>query len=370
MKLRQKPQSGIWLVDFEHPETGKRQRVSTGTKDRPEALRKARLIVQGLAEEDTPKAAAEAQPKAKRRDAMTMRELFDLCLKDAGVWRHSRSMATLHSNLKVMEPLIGDDFVDEMDKARLKEIVRHLEERGYKPATIKRKMDMVGRALTHAVDEGIISTRPKGVTIKVENLKSRVVSYEEEAAIFRALEARIEKEPQRQWARFKHLLAWLLDTGCRLGESLHLREAWIDRVQGDRLVVRIPAEVTKTNKDRSVPLSRRIEDSLPVLRLTAVKGRLFPMVNGTAWYMFATIKEDVAKEGLVNIDDVTLHTMRHTCITRLVKGRMPLIRVSKWAGHADVKITQQRYAHLDEGDLMEGLDILDAPPPPNLRLVG
>ena len=71
------------------------------------------------------------------------------------------------------------------------------------------------------------------------------------------------------------------------------------------------------------------------------------------------IRQDVKEAGL-NIDDVTLHTLRHTCLTRLAQGGMGLLQLQQWAGHSDPKITADRYVHLRPNDLVGGLDILES----------
>jgi len=47
----------------------------------------------------------------------------------------------------------------------------------------------------------------------------------------------------------------------------------------------------------------------------------------------------------VKLDDVTLHTLRHTCASRLIQGGVDIYLVSKWLGHSSLEITK-RYAHL------------------------
>lgn len=84
----------------------------------------------------------------------------------------------------------------------------------------------------------------------------------------------------------------------------------------------------------------------------------FPMTQGTAWYLFDQAKADVLAKHGVDLSDVTLHTLRHTCLTRLAKGGLDLIRLQKWAGHSDPKITTERYAHIMPSNLMEGLLML------------
>lgn len=55
---------------------------------------------------------------------------------------------------------------------------------------------------------------------------------------------------------------------------------------------------------------------------------------------------------------VSLHTLRHTFISRLVQAGRPLPEVAALAGHRDIKMTM-RYAHLAPSHLRAGIDALE-----------
>ncbi|MFN3573604.1 MAG: tyrosine-type recombinase/integrase [Phenylobacterium sp.] len=361
MNLRQKP-NGIWMVDYED-ETGARRRVSTGLRDKAEAKKRAREIVMGI-DVPPPPGAAPPKPGTSAAKGVTMREVFDLCCTHDGPWtpRAARSQATIKSTIKVLEPLIGAVPVREVSYARLCELQQELLGRGYAPGTVQRKMHMVGKALSWAVVKGLLHARPNmPKTLKVDSRK-RVLLPHEEALIFDLIETRVAAEPQRPWTRFRHLIRYLLDTGCRLGEALATETTWIGQVQGGPAVT-IPAHVTKTRKARTVPLTQRVVETLPFLRITSQGGKLFPMKKQTVWYMWDTIREDARLAHKVDLSDVVLHSLRHTCLTRLLQGGLPLERVSDWAGHADVKITAGIYGHLEVADLHVGTSILEGTAP-------
>ena len=56
---------------------------------------------------------------------------------------------------------------------------------------------------------------------------------------------------------------------------------------------------------------------------------------------------------------VSLHTLRHTFISRLVQAGRPLPEVAALAGHRDIKMTL-RYAHLAPSHLRAGIQALDS----------
>lgn len=361
MKLLKKP-SGIWWVDFKD-EDGRRRRVSTGCKDKADATRRAREIVLGIdrpvAPSDTP-----PEPGTVKAQGLTMAELFDLCCKGKGPWTTSkvRSQATVKSNIKILSTYLGREEVKSITKQRLELLVDQLTEAGYAPGTIKRKLDSVSAALSFALETNLIASRPKMPRMTFNNIQERILEDDEEELVFQAIDARIASEPQRPWTRFRHLIRFLLDTGCRLGEPLQATANWfVFHGEGDP-VIEIPAWATKTQKARAVPLTPAIVETLPYLRITSEPGtgRIFPFRPATAWYMWNTIRADVRALG-GDIDEVNIHTLRHTCITRLLRGGMALHLVSKWAGHANIQITIERYGKVGTVDLKEGAAILAAP---------
>jgi integrase len=212
-------------------------------------------------------------------------------------------------------------------------------------------MDMVGKSLTMATRWEIMVARPAMPTLKVENKRERVMTDDEEAAIFQACAKRAEAEPARPWVRFGHLVRFLLDVGCRLGEALNVKLGDVEEIDG-QWVVHFRRYETKNGKPRSIPLTDAVVASLPYLRMTAARGMLFPITAGTAWYMWDNLRDDVG-----DMEDVVLHTLRHTCITRLA-ARLPIQIVSLWAGHSDIKVTAG-YTHLNTSNLVQAMQVLN-----------
>lgn len=365
-KLKPKP-NGIYYVEF-HDETGRR-RISTGTRDKAVARKKMRDIVLGVSP------ATSLMPKApKGAGHVTMRDLFDRAMKTVWAPSEAKSQATIISTVNILDPYIGDVPIQDMTYTRLEELVDKLKaDKGYAPATIKRKLDMVSKALRMATkwtdDKGrpLLEAKPPMPTIRIANQKDRIVSRVEEVAIFNAIEARRQKEPGRQWFRMAALVRFLLDTGARLGEALGLTTDDVEERINGVTYVTFARYKTKNDKPRTIPLTPAAVAALDAMRPHLGKNKdgdwlFFPMKNGTAWYMFDQIRKDLKKEGF-NLDDVVLHTFRHTALTRLAQGGMDLLRLQQWAGHSDPKITAERYTHLQPSDLDAGLDILGASNP-------
>lgn len=371
MRYSQKP-NGIWIVDYED-DSGKRRRISTGIKSPAqrtppaEAKAVAREIVLGVR-----KSQASALPRqARQRDGhLSMSELFDRCQRT--VWHpdNVRSQRTIVSNVKILNDFIGDVAVADMNYTRLDQLVSDMKARGYKPATVKRKLAMVNKALKMATmwtdektGDPLLAAKPTMPKVVVNNLKDRIIEPAEEEALWVALEKRRQLEPHRQWFAFRVLLGLLYDTAGRLGETIELGPKALTQ-QGDSTFVTFPRYRTKSGKPRTLPLAARSVEGLGSLmdHLSRDKEtgewRFFGFAPNLPSVMFRQLREDVKMETGMDVSDVTLHTIRHTTLTRLARGGMDLARLQMWAGHSDPKITAERYLHLNPADLVAGLDIL------------
>jgi integrase len=389
-KIGTKP-NGILYLDVQIDDGAgglKRQRVSCDTRDLKEAEKQRREWIVGIHPKH-PSRGAVVAPKGRAADAdtatsrnvrqtgMTMEKLFDRCHRDPEVWGKAKAKATIRSNIRLLNERIGDVLVAEMTRNRLKALVEEMTADGYAPASIKRKLDMVSKALRMATEEyeddngqPLLSAKPTMPKLVIENLKDRILKPEEELLVFAALDARVVAQPARQWRRFAMFVRVLLDTGFRRGEGLLLGPDSVEVLTvGERKhpFLSLPRYQTKNGKPRMVPCSAAIIELLPELNAQAVDGKWFPLA-GTAFYMWQGIRDDVKAMG-GNIDDVGLHTLRHTCITRLAQGGMELQRLSLWAGHSDVSITAKRYSHINAADLLRGGWQLASNPAPAANLL-
>ena len=351
------------IIFAEYYVDGERQRVSCKTRDRREARQRADLIVNGGGPSSNPSAA----PKV---GAITMAVLFDRMQQTDWSPRECKSQATIRSNIKILNTYIGDELITDVTHPRLERLAADLFSHGYKAGTVDRKLNAVGAALGRATIETDkqgrpwLAGKPRLPKITVNNFKDRVVTREEEQAIFKAIFDCLAAEPTRDWQRYHCLIRFLLDTGCRLSEALNLTTKDVETrdVNGRMITFAVfPRYKTKSGKPRQIPLTDAVARNLSHLSWGSPGGSYFKISPATAWYMWdRSIRAGVKAAGF-DIDDVTLHTMRHTCLTRLAKsGKLRLEQISDWAGHSSVQITRDRYLHYLPEDQIPVLDVLNA----------
>ena len=374
--------SGVLYVEF-YEDDGSRRRVSLETRDVALAKAKVRDIIG--------KASA---PKVEDKAPMTMAELFDYCRTREWSVRTVRAQDSVKSNIKICSQYIGKEPITAMTTQRMELLAETMfAEAGYETGTVDRKLDTIGVALKRAVKEGWLDKLPEMPSLGAKAKRQRFITHDEEAAIFAAITARACAEPERDWLRFEKLIRFLIGTGARLGETLRLTALRVEhrtildkRSEGGsrkQWYVNFTSDMTKSGKPRSLPLVPAItQDGWDSLIWEAKGGKLFPFKPSKAWYMWTNIRDDVTAQGHFNLcgwadDDperarlkargeplpaesepVVLHSLRHTCLTRMCRAGVRIERVSRWAGHASIAVTAETYAHECVEDNLESLELM------------
>jgi len=346
VKLYKREPGGPYYVEF-YDEDGQRYRRSTGKRDRPAALARARELAA------TVLSACEDVPAT---ETLTLRKAFSRCF--LGVWadvKRSRELVMLTQQIEKQDvrgvPL-GEYQMRDITYDVLLDLKAELEIRGLTSGTIRNWMVPIKVTLREAQHWEVkgrpaLLRMPKFPRITVKNQKDRVVSAAEEQRILE----RIGRENDPRWWLFKRYVVVLLDTGGRRNEVLHL--TW-ERI--DATTVTFPRYTTKNDKPRQVPLTKRAKAALMEVRNTQRTEQVGPFTElSDTWvtHRFRRACDDVG------LKDVTLHTLRHTCATRLLQRGMDIYMVSKWLGHSSVVITEQRYAHVTSDDLSIGAKLLE-----------
>jgi integrase len=211
---------------------------------------------------------------------------------------------------------------------------------------INRKLAALSRMMTIATDHGVIPRKPKIERRKEPEGRLRFLDVDEEIAIVRQLAARDE-----EGKAYSDLTTFLVDTGLRVGEALSL--AWTE-VKGAQVVVL--GEKAKSSKTRIVPLTGRAQQLLARLHQTEPTGPFAALRYHSYRNRFETVTRRL------KLDDVVIHSLRHTTASRLVIKGVDIYRVMKFMGHSDVRTTQ-RYAHLAPDSLSGLADVLEPAAP-------
>ena len=182
--------NGIWTVVVEIE--GVRVRKSLSTRDHAEARRRA----------------ASAFEQAKKDRQWTMNDLFDRCCETCWSPEQYRSQATLLSDVDHMREVCGQEAISDITYQRLVEIRDELflgRSKPLAPATVVRKLNLIGKALTEGMKHNgsngrpVVTARPPMPDISVNNVNDRVLTPTEEAAVFASISRRSN---DLEWMRF------------------------------------------------------------------------------------------------------------------------------------------------------------------------
>lgn len=213
---------------------------------------------------------------------------------------------------------------------------------GNAPATVNKKMAVIRAMLSDAALHGYIDAAPPMPRqLKTANLRDRILDPLEEKAIV-------------QWfnttgqAKEADLIVFLVETGMRWGEAAGLVGKDVDLA---RKVVAL--DKTKANRPRTIPLTSRA--------LEAVS----PWVPGSPRFKVWGVEYQAFRHqftrclAALGIEGVTIHTLRHTCCSRLAQAGVPLHQLMAWSGHSSLSACS-RYLHLDTTRLDSCVAALEA----------
>lgn len=209
----------------------------------------------------------------------------------------------------------------------------------YKNGTINRKLASLSKLCTWA--RGVKGFQFKWGLPLIEyerenNQREFVVSKELEDKLLMTARLMYRDDEADLWA-------CLILTGCRVSELINL--TW-DNISGGFLHLLD----TKTGDDRYVPIFNDVETILNKRKKLGLE-KPFPLSIHAVEHAWRLVRK---KLGMEHEKDFVMHSLRHTCITRLLKRKIGIDVVQKIVGHKDIRMTQ-RYNHPTKDDLKEAL---------------
>ncbi len=223
-------------------------------------------------------------------------------------------------------------------------------------ASWNREAAVLRRIFNVALQQGWILKNPFHcgdplIIVSAERRREKILTVAEEARLLEACESHPYRKP------LKPLLMFLIDSGCRKSEALKLCWRSVNFVSR---VITIEGMTTKTLKTRQVMMTERVFLTLSNIWESSaqdINGRVFGFTDNVRKSFASVCKIAGIKHG--GIDGLTLHSLRHTAATRLVKGQMPLQMVGRILGHSQPQTTY-RYLSADAETTAQAAAILEA----------
>jgi len=320
--------------------------------------------------------------RQQMREQPRIRGLIDRYLIEHASKLAKANEADQHSMMeKLVAPHWENRFVSEITRSDVEQLLTKVAEGRARPHKAKpnnraRKLqgpkktpiraNRVGEALRKAfslaIEWGWREDNPaSGFYRRLENPRERFLTKDEIDRLVNALD---HDEDQRA----ADIIRICMLTGARVGE---VRQSRFEQFNLDLLIWIKPASTTKQRRMHRVPISENVA--------AIVRQRKLVVPNSSPW----VFPGDVAGQPVIEIrrfwkriqreaqiEDVRIHDLRHTFASLLVSGGASLEMIGKLLGHTQLQTTQ-RYAHLLDAPLREGLNAVAGMfQPRRLKVVG
>ena len=312
----------VWYYDFRV--NGKRYRACTETGDKHrardiEAKERTRVL--------------EGRHGIRRQPDITFREFAKTYLRDHAEI-HKRSVDRDREIIKVLNRVFGGLLLHEITRHRMEQYKRERlqgrwrahRQRGdtskpIQPATVNRELDTLKSIFSKAVEWGILIESPARLVkrLRVENQRTRIsMSLDEQRRLLRAC------GPQLQ-----AIVAFALITSARISEILSPR--W-DQVDGDVITF----YRTKNDKARRIPLGSALTELLNEQPRKSVWVFPNPRTRRPYTTVLKSFKRALERAEIAP-GDVTLHTLRHTALSRMLDAGYDDYTVMAISGHSSTR---------------------------------
>ena len=252
-------------------------------------------------------------------------------------WLNQKNGALSIKNAERFALFYGfDNFMNDVATENVREFKHHCKTiLSYKHGTINRKLAALSKLCTYA--RGVKGFQFTWGLPLIEyetenNRREFVLSKELEDKLLMTARLNYRDDEADLWE-------CLILTGCRVSELLNL--TWDNIKDGF-----IHCIDTKNDDDRYVPIFDGVEKILSKRKKMGLE-KPFPLSIHAVEHAWRMVRK---KLGMQHESDFVMHSLRHTCITRLLKKKIGIEVVQKIVGHKDIRMTQ-RYNHPTKDDL-------------------
>jgi len=366
---------------------GRRVVVSSNSNDKAIALRKESMVINALRanisipQEDivalvTGSNTARHKAAIRHSGGMTLKEAFDKCLKSPTIWRNIKAISLYTKNCEVIEGILGADTpIASLSHTDIERLTLTLVEK-QKPgkdnagktlsgATVNNHLACLRRMFNVALEQhwdNMPTGFPKVPSVKKRKGREYFMSPQHEKEIFEAVLKMDEDRPgpvgghprKRDAHRYHLLFTVLVESGLRLSEALGLLdgELVMPRGKDTGMIELFRTDDLKTGRARSVPMTATCRKAFEACR--GVPDGPFKDLNDRR---AQDIWDRAKKAAKIKHRDCVIHSLRHTCASRLLESGADIKLVKEWLGHTNIATTDI-YAHLQTKQLTGAANML------------
>lgn len=223
-------------------------------------------------------------------------------------------------------------YLKEIQLGHLKQY-RHRLSESMQPKSVKNHITAISTMLNDALKLGYVKTNPVKRLDPIRGIrrdKKRYLSKDETRAVL----------DETKGTYFETFVRTAIYTGMRKSELINLE---YDDVDIEKRLIHIRNKegfLTKSRKERILPLHPKLMDIFNVSK----KGYCF-LQNGRRFHKDTVARDFRKVADRLGLQDVTIHSLRHTFISHCLMSGISMWEVSQWAGHSSSYITEL-YGHL------------------------
>ena len=260
-------------------------------------------------------------------------------------WKKNKDGKGSYNKATKFITLIGDLTLECITDDIVYDYIEKLEATGVKLATVNRHLTALKTVLRfkkQTSDFIRLAKEHKG--------RIRVISKEEELKIVKIMRSASSCKRQYFYIEVADLIEILVDTGMRLSEAINTKYEDINFSSN-----LISIWKNKTEKPRSIPMTDRVKRILES-RVSINGVGPFTITKHQAGHAWNWVRKVM---GMKDDKEFVIHSLRHTCASRLVNKGVDLYVVKEYLGHSSIQVTE-RYAHLAPNKLAHATAILNS----------
>ena len=330
-----KGRSGNYFLYFKKDD-GKKTRVSTKTKLKKEALQFLKDF--------------EIKTYELKNQKITIQEFSDKYLQQVS-YSHTKesfeqTQYVVENFLKAINP---EMYISKLQRQPIENyILSKYKTAPYHSHFILRHLKAY---FNKAIEFGYLDTNPlKKLRLKVPTKNPMYIGMGD-------LNKILEKETDETFSAI-YLVTFM--TGLRNSEIVNLKWNAIDFERKILTVKNDDSFITKSKKDRIVPMNETVYETLEKIYDNNLNGNEYVFTKDgepiRKMYLTHTFKKAVR---LAELDDkIHFHSLRHSFASNLVQKNVNLLVIQKLLGHAQLSTTLI-YSHLKADDLISAVKVLD-----------
>ncbi len=283
---------------------------------------------------------------------MTFGELIEWYLNLGSVTKLA-SYPRVKACLSNFGKIFGARMVNTLQPIELEDYQDQREEHGASPATIDMELSIAKTMITKAFDNDKVDGRAikafrriKRRLKKGSNARERILEFDEYLKL-------LEVAPPH----LKALLVAAFNTGMRRGELMNLQWSHINQ---DKRFICLPADVTKEEKAKKIPINRHVKEVLDALPRHLHHDFVFtynglPIVQNFRKSLKSACKDAGINFGRDESDGFVFHDIRSTVKTNMLRAGLDKAMRDVILGHS-LKGMDAYYLKPTDEDLTEAMD--------------